>query len=330
MPVPSNFADAFDSIKAEQLAKPILPPVDPSRPPLVVETVPIEQADPETRARLGAKMAEMVQSMEDDQAATKRAREDELQQARIPGLGQARHAAAKASEEPLITVPEKAVPESVAAKVNPEVKRAAQPASSPTGADVRPAKCPHCEWDLAQGEDIAEPDQVTKLSFLHCMLGVKPFTQKIELFGGSIEVIFRSLTLGEVEAVYAQAFADQKAGKVTTELDYWEQVNRYRLYLQLQLVRSLGPNKVEHDLPDGLDKNVNSGAEVTWQDNNPPVAAGATLLPNIEEYITKKVLPQEAMFRVVNMACNRFNRLVAKLEAMADNSDFWTRTGEQS
>jgi hypothetical protein len=57
---------------------------------------------------------------------------------------------------------------------------------------------------------------------------------------------------------------------------------------------------------------------------------GETPLLLIEDYIFANVLKTEAMFRVVNTACNQFNRLVARLEAMADDSDFWRPTEEQS
>ena len=44
----------------------------------------------------------------------------------------------------------------------------------------------------------------------------------------------------------------------------------------------------------------------------------------------EKVLATEIFSSVTAVAGSRFNRLVAKMEAMADDSDFWLETGEPS
>ena len=50
----------------------------------------------------------------------------------------------------------------------------------------------------------------------------------------------------------------------------------------------------------------------------------------IEEYVLTKVLKTEHLQRVIGHTCNKFNRLVSKLEASVDNENFWNETGPQS
>lgn len=321
IPIPDDFAKAFDSVLAERVAEAVVPPVDPAtHTPLKVETIPLEQADPATRDRLRKVMTEMVSDRQAELEEAAEARRQELQGAKIPGLANARRAADKAasaeSQEPVIEVTDKHGP--------PPSDR-----PSSTGADARPTHCQHCSWDLSQ-PDVIEPAHADKLAFLQCLLGDKPYVHEYELFGGAVVVTFRTLTMAELDTLYRQVYLDQKAGKFDSELDYYEKLNRYRLCLQLQKFAAVGPGGTVHDLPDGLSRESNPTAEVTWQDGNPPPETGGTLLPMIEAHLTSDVLKREAVFRVVNTQCSQFNRLVAKLEAMADNSDFWRPTGEQS
>lgn len=319
IPIPADFADAFDAIKAQRMAEQIAPPIDPRTPKLEIETVPIEQLSDEKRTELKEVMTRMAE--EQKAAMLAAAEEEELQTkaAGIPGLAEAVHLAnrtTKESQEPIV-------------EVDVVAKDAAKPASTETGAAPHPANCPNCGHDMAQTE-IPEPPYDVKIAFLHCLLGQKPFTHRYELFNGAASVIFRTLTLDEVEAVYAQTFADEKAGKFPTPADYWEQLNRYRLFLQLQQFRATGPDGVFHDLPDGLSRETNPEAKVTWQDGNEPPEIGQTLLPMIQAHVAGKVLRQEALFRIVHTRCNEFNRMAARMEAMADNADFWKPTAGQS
>jgi hypothetical protein len=191
--------------------------------------------------------------------------------------------------------------------------------------------CPHCQWDLSI-PDMAEPPYADKMSFLHCMIGDKPYLKEIPLFGGAVVVTLRTLTTKEIDRIYGQAYKDRQDGKLPNELDYWERINRYRLMLQLQSFRSNGANGFSKDLPDGYSQATNPTATGFWvtaeQEGN--MSPGETGLPDIEAWLVDEVLKTEAVFRVVNNACNQFNRLVARLEAMADNTDFWKPTGEQS
>jgi len=200
---------------------------------------------------------------------------------------------------------------------------------SETGADAHLTHCPHCQWDLSV-PDVTEPSYADKLSFLHCLLGEQMFTKKYPLFDGNVEVTFRTLTTREVDVIYKQAYLDRQEGKIPNEVDYWERLNRYRLMLQLQAFRSLNGNGFYKDLPDGYSKATNPQATGVWvnTEREAELQPNETGIPAIETWIVDEVLRTEGVFRVVNNLCNQFNRLVIKMEAMADNSDFWKPTEE--
>lgn len=206
---------------------------------------------------------------------------------------------------------------------------APQPPQPPpeTGANAQLAVCPHCSWDLTQADPV-EPTYGDKMSFLQCMLGGVPYTKEYRLFGGTLAVKFRTLTMRELDLVYLQTAAD----KMPTEIDYYERLNRYRFGLQLGLVRSDGPGGFVHDLPDGYSHAANQSATGVWvtAEQEAAMSPQETGLPHVIDYVITDVLKTEAVFRVLHNTCSEFNRLVAKLEAMADNSDFWKPTGEQS
>ena len=197
--------------------------------------------------------------------------------------------------------------------------------SSGTSATPVLTQCPHCYWDLRLTEGISEPTYAQKLQFVHALLGQQCFTDEVALLNGQLLATFRTLTIREIDVVYRQAFLDKDNGRVVTELDFWEKVNRYRLYLQLRSLRSLDPqSRLYHDLPDGLSPDTNLHAKRHWATAIAP--AGDTPLVKLEEQMMQEILPTETLFRIVHAANNRFNRLAARLEAMIDHSDFWKPT----
>ena len=195
-----------------------------------------------------------------------------------------------------------------------------------TGSQAELQNCPHCGWDMSI-PGTAEPTYDEKMGFLHSVLGQKAFTHQYELFAGKVVVRFRTLTTKEMDVVYNQVFREREDGEVTTIQDYWEKVNRYRLYLQLTYL-SATDGSFTHTLPDGysLESNLHAESYYDFKPANPD----NSYLPEIEQHVLKEVLRTESIQRAINTMCARFNRLVAKLEAMIDNSDFWEATKEQS
>lgn len=331
-------------------------PVDPRRPPLKVETVPLSSLPAEKQAAIAAVVAGITAN---EQAAAETARQTRTAVARettTPGSSAAAAAAAQAMKtfrdkldtvdlrpDPVLVNPAavdaanlqahfeaKAAAEAPRAAAPPPPPTPPAPPASETGAAAPMTECPHCQWSLAS-PDVVEPKYAEKMAFLQSMLGDKPFVQEAGLFGGQLVATFRTLTIGEMDVVYKQAYRDRNAGRLDSEIDFWEMVNRYRLMLQLQSVRGAG-GKLLHDLPDAYSLAANPNGTATWvtAEQADAMAPDETGLPDIQTYLLDKVLKTETVFRIVNNACRQFNRLVSKLEAMADNSDFWQPTGEPS
>ena len=195
-----------------------------------------------------------------------------------------------------------------------------------SGADGPMDNCPHCGWDLAL-QTIAEPGHDEKMGFLHSVLGQKTFIQQYELFGGKVVVRFRTLTTKEMDVIYNYVFKQRESGEIETIQDYWEKVNRYRLYLQVIYLASTD-GSFTHQLPDGYSKESNAHATEHW--NFPAYDPEVGYLDQIEDQILKEVLRTESIQRTISTYCARFNRLVSKLEVMIDNPDFWKETEQQS
>lgn len=367
MPLPTSQEGIkqLQAAVAELAAVEVPFPVAPNTPPLKVTTVPLDTLPAADQTRLTGALTGKLQDIAAQEAEARKAalRRNELsaKEMSVKGIGKAT-GAADASVEAFrrrmaeqANVPVDDAPEVVA--VNPAAvgamhlqdhfstraeAQAPPPAAPPpapephahneTGAGgVMLTHCPHCQWDLAMS-DIAEPPYQDKVGFLHAMIGDKPFAKEYPLFNGLVHVVFRTLTTKEIDKIYLQAHNDRLEGKASNDIDYYERLNRYRLVLQLQKFHSDGPDGFVKDLPDGYSQSANSHSVNQWisAEKEAEFSPNQTALLDIEAWIIDEVLKTEAVFRVVNNACNRFNRLVSRMEAMADNSDFWKPTGEQS
>lgn len=309
MEIPANMADLVAQVEKEhreEVMEVNLPlPVDPHTPPPKMDTKDIGALSPAEQERFRRLVGQS--------AAEQRARavEDEDRD-RMSALG----------EDALRSYD---MAQAMASRPDaPQPEEAPAPPPMPaTVADAGPLVCDHCGWHHGM-PDVAEPPHAVKMDFLHSMLGEKCFTHEIALFGGTVTAVFRALTTRELDTLFEQAWYDKQRGKVEEGRDFYERVNRYRLMLQLQSLHAADAGaSLQHDLPDGLSRETNPRADNFWKGEPDD---GETLLPQIETHIVNNVLRTETLFRVANSACNQFNRLVAKLEAMMDNDPFWRRT----
>ena len=159
---------------------------------------------------------------------------------------------------------------------------------------------------------------------MQAILGVKHYTQRFSLFGDKLRVEFRTLGIAEIDAIYTAVYDLQQAGKIPTIEDYYEVINRHRVYLQLiSLSGSASPLQIT--LPSAL-----YGEKDSWQ-SKLDVAENELnlLLPKVEQYIIGHVLKTENLQRVVTTTCAKFNKICKKLEDNVDNSDFWNETEQQ-
>lgn len=244
---------------------------------------------------------------------------------------------AKAVFEPKI-VPEVELPPPPAADEGPSVP---PPADGEDEEDDAPSTinhiCVQCGWDQ-NVPVIPEPEHQDKIGFLQAILGQQVFSKRYALFGGNLRVTFRTLTIREIDTLYQETFRAQKAGIISTSADYYEYLNRQRLFLQLTALAAT-QTALHIKLPDGLTPETHPDANSYWIDflkaenayqepdsNNPN---SPTLLMQIQDYVLGKVIRTEQLQRTITHTCNKFNRLVARLEACVDNPDFWSETGPQ-
>lgn len=335
IPIPANMAQLVAEAKAEaalELAN-LPPPVDPRKPPLSVQTQDIKTLSPELQSKFTKKIIESV-------AQEEARKKDEADRARIEAMGKEAtlaydmaKAIADRQEMPIVNdlIPPTTTPAPTPTAAPEAAPDPETPATAPTsdlglGGETL-TRCQHCDWPLHM-PDMPEPAHSVKLAFLHSILGQQCFTHQMSLFGDAVVVTFRTLTARELDVVFKQAYRDLELGRITEEPDFWNKVNRYRLFLQLLSIHASDPKSpLQHDLPDGLSEEANDMATGYWTGEPDD---GETLLPIIEDYIVGHVLRTENIFRVVSSACNQFSRLVAKLEALTDNSPFWAQTAPPS
>ena len=198
-----------------------------------------------------------------------------------------------------------------------------------TGLDKVLQDCPNCGFNLSMPA-IPEPGRQEKQAFLQSILGQKAFIKDYILMGGAVRVVFRTLPTTEIDIIYKQVHYEREKGLIPTVEDYWEKLNRYRVYLQTLKIEAgmNGPDGFSHDLPAGYTKETSPHAESHW--NFEVQDRRQTGLPLIETYFVTEVFKTEVFQRAVTHQCAKFNRLVARLEALIDNSDFWTKTEEPS
>lgn len=332
---------------ADQQSVEVPLPIDPRTPPLrAAAPIPIEKLPAAKQSSVLNAMktigeSEATRQMQ-SQAQAKRAQQDMT----IKGMGPASQAVdnaveafrakyetpkTEAEEEHVYEVPIGPTGSASIPTVNTPPKAQAPAPRSDTGADAHLSHCPHCRRDLAD-PDVPEPPYADKLGFVQCIVGLKPFTKSYPLFNGVVEVTFRTLTTREIDVIYKQTYKDKGEGKLPTDYDYWERLNRYRMIMQLQSFRANGPDGFFKDLPDGYSKSTNPSGSGFWVTPDQEATFGPedTGIPTIEEWLVEEVLKTEDVFRIVNNTCNNFNRVVSKMEAMVDNSDFWKPTEVQS
>lgn len=223
-------------------------------------------------------------------------------------------------------------------------QRPAQGPPAEAGAAAPRRYCRQCGFD--QTVEAVEPTAADKDAFVQHLLGMRPFEKEYQLLGGALLVRFRTIRRKELDALYAVNFQKEKEDPGLSEAALVNLLNRNRFLLQLNYVRLAGGAEVQ--FPEGLDRASHPEATTTWE----TVAAGllggedlqkfaaaaadrglyASLLFEkvVEPEVVRQALRQETTWRIAENACYQFNRVVARMEAMADSTDFWQPTGSPS
>lgn len=312
MPLPANIQPALAELRESEWAADqdeVILPVDPrTPPPEIPPEIPYDSLPPAQKKKVAEVFSRQI-------ALEKEAMESQEASATLTSIPGGMEAM-----QMLDTLPDAVVIDDSAAPATKEVAAS----TNETGA-MQPLVqfCPNCTHDMAQPAG-PEPPYEIKMAFLHSILAQQPFFNTEDLFGGKMTITLRTLTSREIETIFKQAYRDQHSKRSTTEVDFWERVNRYRLFLQIVKIKtSTTPEGFVEDFPSGLSPETNDTAKVHWSTQCSPPEPDETYLTQIERIMLERYLKQEQKFRICNNASNRFNRIVARLEALVDNSDFW-------
>lgn len=184
------------------------------------------------------------------------------------------------------------------------------------GGEQHIRNCPNCGHDVSKTEDSSITD-TDKWTFIQSVLGGKRFVKQYELFDNRLIVIFRTLTNDEADMAFTQTALDVQKNIMPDEGVYFRTLMDYRLSMSIESVKS-----------DNGVVNVPEVLSDDFQTDLPP--KGATKLCFIVPYIYENVLKTESIRRAIGSCFFRFQRMVEKMEARADDPDFWKATGRQA
>lgn len=177
-------------------------------------------------------------------------------------------------------------------------------------------QCPRCSWLLSQ-PDTVEVSQEDKYAYVQSILGGKRFMKKIPLMGGQAEVTFRSLTSHESDMSYIQyaldAREDVEQGRTKPISEYWNNLYGYQLAMSLHSIRCADEVMVPEIGQCQLDEALLTGSH--------------TRLRAYYKLLMDDVLVIDSLRKMVSLAFQHFTAVLSKLEAKAEDPDFWQATG---
>lgn len=172
---------------------------------------------------------------------------------------------------------------------------------------VAEERCPNCGHQLAN-PPASEPTVDEKRAFLQSLLGMGRFYAERVLLGGSVKVRYRSLSSLEADEIYNQIGHDLRAGKLQGDSAVLLAAADYRFCLSVDAV--------------AVSRGVNVSVP-TWDAWSQSAPAEQRQLSQYREHVYAKLLPVESLRRVLAREFDAFQRLLSRLEANADNPDFW-------
>lgn len=293
-PIPGNLPEILESIRQDMENPPL--PADPSLPPLKVpEAVRLDSLPPERQKQI-----------RDAVLLAKQAAENPAPAALPEGTPESVRAAARGEVDRRIDIPlEDDVTPNRAAREAAKPEDPQEPVGSLSAEPHENHACNHCGWDDRMPDPLEVTDQ-DRLSFFQATLGGIPWKKTFPLFDGKMTVTVRQLTIDEIDKIYEAAQQLQRQGLLNTPEERMEQINRFRISLQLCSV--LSESSTNYTFPESL------------KDWNAP-------LPQIQETVYTTVLSTESLGRILTRPIGLFNRLSVKLEAQVDMPDFWKGIG---
>jgi hypothetical protein len=196
-------------------------------------------------------------------------------------------------------------------KLHPRKKAVvtAVPPATKTGADISNliVTCPRCQFDL-NGE-LFVPTREDKVSYMALVMGdQKRFRRKASLFGGRIEIVFRSLLTAEEHLAMSQVDEDAKRDKISNLVLYASTLEDYKMVMSIESVqrKNKPPIVLEPIIAYEFDDSKNR-----------------TALPEFREWVDDEVLSAGSIRRAVNRAYFEFTQIMHMCEGHAPDSDFF-------
>lgn len=287
--VPADLPQAIADMKKEATDLGSMPPpAKPDTPPLQMpDEVDIESLPEEKRKELSSLIEQAGEQYEAAKSAKPNpALETANQQVRNAALGR--------TDKEITFVDDREEKQSA------EATQPQEPAT--TGEELK--LCPHCNWDLSQSDPIIVTEE-DKNTFLIATLGGKPWVKTFSLMGDRLQITVRQLKTYELDECYKQAQRLQRDNPEAPMEEFFEQMMRYRICLQLVEVRT---DEDIHEFPSELNE---------WDE------ASHNALPAIENKIYREVISTDSLGRIFSKVTGEFERLVGKLEVQVENPDFW-------
>jgi hypothetical protein len=313
--LPSNMSEilAQASAIARQDAEaarvgPQLVPKDYVKPEF--KEVAYEDATPEQQANFRAAAKQLMDSklLQDQRAA-------QSAEARVnmaPGIAEALDMLNE-EEERRQAAPATPPPEPRETKPAIDETEADQDETS-SGLDRSPL-CQKCGWDQ-RDPLLVKPTEKDNQDFDNAFLGFTPnFSKTYPLLKGKAEVVFRTLTVSELNLITQLAQQEFRDGKINTIEGMWQRISRLRIAFQLVSFTAgevgfwAAPTYAEWP--------------VTKLQEEPEIARMASIYNLIEDHVFK----DETLLRAIWNVNARFNTLVGILEARVLDENFDEATG---
>lgn len=319
--IPENFAAALAEI-AQDMADPPLP-VSPGAKPPAITIKQLQDLSPAELAQMQQNAQALVTSCRASEAAEASSLSP-MVKANVKMAEAAIARAARAGDEaaqPPRTPSFRRFSEIVGDAPPPEEPPpAAPPAEAPvavpaapadSGLDEVPKFCPHCKADLAQPPVPPPTEDEIDTYVLSLVLGAEhPYVKTYNLGTAKtpIQLTFRRLSLGELDACAREALVDLKDNPYPSDAILFQTITRYQTCLQLYRIQ-IGAKP--QPMPVALDE---------WDLD--PDSKDSPLRQVMGWFTTVGPFRDPAVLRMASLYAGRFNELVGAMEAIVSQPNF--------
>lgn len=289
--LPSNWRDLVATAKQIAIenatnARKIPLPIDPTTPPQVLKTLPIESLSPDLQREYRAQFDELGEALQG-----------------FAAQAQAEHAQNEAAKQLTSGI------------TNPVVAAAVQHAAGPT-IDVADEPTPEKEDPRQPGPQ----QEVTKSGrplppwliitdadrdqYVVSATTGAPFTKRGSLLNRRVDILFRSMTREELNAIDEYVTSQRK---LKTDAELSDEVLSFQAMFQIAMLTFKAPGATNYQAPKSLEAFA---------------AVAGNSLPEMATWFRVSVAGNQTFWRALNTAANRFSQFLDRLEEEGASPDF--------